>query len=178
MPLTCSVFIGVSLDGFIARENGDLEWLISRGEAAGDDLGFQKFIAGIDTIVTGRGTYEAGLGFETWPYEGLRVAVLSRELDADADPRITVYRDLDALLRGLADSGAEHVYVDGGQVIQTFLREGLIDDMTITTVPVLLGSGRPLFGPLNGDVSLVHRATQVFGASVVQTSYDVVRTAG
>ncbi|SDI34536.1 dihydrofolate reductase family protein [Nonomuraea jiangxiensis] len=174
-PFTCSVFIGTSLDGFIAREDGDLAWLTSRGEAAGGDLGYQKFADGIDTVVMGRGTYESGLAFDTWPHEGKHVAVLSTTLPDGADPRITVHRDLDRLLRALAERGATSVYVDGGQVIRAFLRAGLIDEMTITTVPVLLGTGLPLFGPVGGDVPLTHRSTQVFGAGVVQSTYTVER---
>ncbi|WP_188196334.1 dihydrofolate reductase family protein [Nonomuraea sp. SYSU D8015] len=100
------------------------------------------------------------------------MAVLSTTLEAGADPRVTVYRDLDHLVRGLAERGTESVYVDGGQVIRAVLRAGMIDQITITTVPVLLGTGLPLFGPVGGDVPLTHVATKVFGAGVVQ-SYRV-----
>jgi dihydrofolate reductase len=174
-PFTASVFIGTSLDGFIAREDGDLGWLTSRGEAAGDDLGYQDFIDGIDTVVMGRGTYEPALTYDPWPHEGKHVAVLSTTLEAGADPRVTVYRDLDQLIDGLAERGTKSVYVDGGQIIRMFLRAGLVGEITITTVPVLLGTGLPLFGPLGGDVPLVHRSTRVFGAGVVQSTYGVLR---
>ncbi|MEO3792410.1 dihydrofolate reductase family protein [Nonomuraea sp. B10E15] len=177
-PFTCSVFIGISLDGFIAREDGDLHWLTSRGEAAGGDLGYDAFIKDIDTVVMGRGTYEPGLTYDPWPHEDRHVAVLSSTLPEDADPRVTVHRDLDALLRHLTERGAKGVYVDGGQVIRAFLRAGLIDEMTLTTVPVLLGTGLPLFGPVGGDVPLVHVSTQVFGAGVVQSTYRVHRASG
>lgn len=170
-PFRSSVFIGTSLDGFIAREDGDLEWLVSRGEAAGGDLGYEEFISGIDAVVMGRGTYEAGLTFDPWPHEGKYVAVLSTTLEAGADPRVTVFHGLDQLVRGLAERGAKSVYVDGGQVIQAFMKAGMIDQITITTVPVLIGSGLPLFGPLGGDVPLTHVATKVFGAGVVQSTY-------
>ncbi|MBF8189050.1 dihydrofolate reductase [Nonomuraea sp. K274] len=169
----CSVFIGTSLDGFIARADGDLEWLTSRGEAAGGDLGYNAFIEGIDTVVMGRGTYEPALTYDSWPHDGLHVAVLSTTLEAGADPRVTVHRDLGELVTALEERGAKSVYVDGGQVIRTFLRAGMIDQITITTVPVLLGTGSPLFGPLGGDVPLAHRSTQVFGAGVVQSTYAV-----
>ncbi|MFC4012145.1 dihydrofolate reductase family protein [Nonomuraea purpurea] len=176
MTFTSSVFIGTSLDGFIARQDGDLHWLTSRGEAAGD-YGYDAFIAGIDAVVMGRGTYEPALGYDTWPHEGLHVAVLSTTLQAGADPRITVYRDLDRLLRGLEERGARSVYVDGGQVIRAFLRAGLIDEITITTVPVVLGTGVPLFGPVGGDIPLSHVRTKVLGAGVVQSTYKVERQA-
>ncbi|MFC5822496.1 dihydrofolate reductase family protein [Nonomuraea insulae] len=176
-PFKAAVFIGISLDGFIAREDGDLHWLTSRGEAAGDDLGYDAFIGGIDAVVMGRGTYEPGLTYDPWPHEGRHVAVLSTTLEDGADPRVSVYRDLDGLVRGLSERGAKSVYVDGGQVIRAFLRAGLIDEMTITTVPVLIGTGLPLFGPVGGDVPLAHLSTRVFGAGVVQSTYAVDRQA-
>ncbi|WP_406675119.1 dihydrofolate reductase family protein [Nonomuraea sp. N2-4H] len=99
--------------------------------------------------------------------------MLSTTLPLDADPRISVHRDLGDLLRALDERGAKSVYVDGGQVIRTFLRAGLIDALTITTVPVLIGSGVPLFGPLERDVPLRHVATRVLGAGVVQSTYAI-----
>ncbi|MEV0388830.1 dihydrofolate reductase family protein [Nonomuraea sp. NPDC050643] len=174
-PFRCSVFIGVSLDGFIARADGDLEWLTSRGAATGGDLGYREFSDGIDTVVMGRGTYEPGLTYDPWPHEGKHVAVLSTTLEAGNDPRVTVYRSMEELLRGLAERGTKSVYVDGGQVVRAFLRAGLIDELTITTVPVLLGEGLPLFGPVGGDVPLAHLSTRVFGAGVVQSTYAVER---
>ncbi|MDA0645996.1 dihydrofolate reductase family protein [Nonomuraea ferruginea] len=108
----------------MARLDGDLDWLVSRDEAAGGDLGYQEFTDGVDTVVMGRGTYETRLGFDPWPYEGMRVAVLSTTLEQDADPRVTVYRDLGSLVRGLAAHGTKSVYADGGQVIRTFMRAG------------------------------------------------------
>ncbi|UBU18617.1 dihydrofolate reductase family protein [Nonomuraea gerenzanensis] len=121
----------------------------------------------------GRGTYEAGLAFGPWPHEGLHCAVLSGSLPLGADPRVTVHRDLGGLLSALQERGTKSVYVDGGQVVRTFLREGLIDRVTVTTVPVLIGTGLPLFGPTGGDVPLEHLETEVFGAGVVQSTYAV-----
>jgi dihydrofolate reductase len=173
---TCHVFIGTSVDGFIARTNGDLEWLTSRGEAAGE-YGFQEFLDSIDTVAMGHITYGnwLSLGTEQWPFHGKHVAVLSSELDADDDPRIAVYRNLDQLLKSLVDRGAKSVYVDGGRVIRQFLDAGLIDDITITTVPVLIGSGIPFPGELGADISLIHQSTKVFGAGLVQSAYLVDR---
>ena len=175
-PFTCHVFIGTSLDGFIARTNGDLEWLTSRGEAAGE-YGFQEFIDSIDTVAMGHVTYGnwLDLGSDQWPFHGKHVAVLSARLDADDDPRITVYRNLDQLLKSLADRGAKSVYVDGGRVIRQFLQAGLIDTITITTVPVLIGSGIPFPGELEADIPLIHQSTKVFGAGLVQSAYAVDR---
>jgi len=173
---TCHVFIGTSLDGFIARTNRDLEWLTSRGQAAGD-YGFQAFLDRIDTVAMGRVTYGTwlDLGPEQWPFHGKQVAVLSTVLDADDDRRIAVHRNLDQLLKSLADRGAKSVYVDGGRVIRAFLGAGLIDDLTITTVPVLIGSGIPFPGELDADIPLIHQSTKVFGAGLVQSAYAVDR---
>ncbi|MFJ7158246.1 dihydrofolate reductase family protein [Streptomyces sp. NPDC101118] len=168
------VFIATSLDGFIARPDGDIEWLTGRGEQAGSsaDVGYDAFFAGIDTLVMGRGTYEKVLTFGFWPYEGKRVAVLSGTLVTE-DPNVTVHRTLDALLDALAADGARNVYVDGGRVIQTFLREGLVDELCLTTVPVLLGEGLPLFGATGRDIDLVHRESRVLGAGFVQHTYAI-----
>ncbi|MEU7003352.1 dihydrofolate reductase family protein [Nonomuraea sp. NPDC046570] len=165
------VQIGTSLDGFIARLDGDIDWLTERGAQAGD-TGYEAFMAGIDTLAMGRKTYEKVLTFGFWPFEGKRVAVLSTRLTTD-DPNVTVHRSLDELLAGLDAAGAENVYVDGGQLVQTFLREGLLDQLTITTVPVLLGSGIPLFGPLDHDIDLTLRETRTLGAGFVQTTYTL-----
>lgn len=166
-----AVTIGVSLDGFIARPDGDIEWLTSRGEAAGD-TGYEEFMAGIDTLAMGRGTYEKVLTFGFWPYEGKRVAVLSTTLTTD-DPRVTVHRSLEELLTALTDQGAKSVYVDGGRMVTTFLREGLLDELTITTAPVLLGSGLPLFGALDRDVELTLREVKALGGGFTQARYGV-----
>ncbi|MFI9630616.1 dihydrofolate reductase family protein [Streptomyces sp. NPDC052042] len=169
------VQIGTSLDGYIARPDGDIDWLNERGAQAGD-TGYETFMAGIDTLAMGRNTYEKILTFGFWPYEGKRVAVLSTRLTTD-DPNITVHRSLDALLDHLQTAGAENVYVDGGQLIQTFLRRGLLDQLTLTNVPVLLGSGIPLFGPLDHDIDLTLRETRALGAGFVQTTYTVTTAA-
>ncbi|WTW92468.1 dihydrofolate reductase family protein [Streptomycetaceae bacterium NBC_01309] len=176
LPFASSVFIATSLDGFIARPDGDIEWLTSRGEKAGD-LGYDDFIAGVDTVVMGRATYEKLLTFgaDIWPFAALHVAVLSTVLADDADSRITVYRGIDDLVTGLAARGTKHVYVDGGQVIQSFMRAGMIDRLIVTTLPVLIGSGLPLFGALDNDVDLVLEENKTFDSGFVARTYSVVR---
>jgi dihydrofolate reductase len=164
-------FLGLSLDGFIARPDGDLAWLEKRGEEAGD-TGYDAFIAGIDTLVMGRDTYEKVLTFGFWPYEGRRVEVLSTSLHTD-DPRITVHRDFAALVAALTARGARNVYADGGKVVQTFLRAGLLDRLTLTHAPVLIGRGIPLFGDLAHDVELTRIDTQPLGAGFVQSTYEI-----
>ncbi|MEV7612451.1 dihydrofolate reductase family protein [Streptomyces sp. NPDC089799] len=167
--------LGVSLDGYIARPDGDIDWLTERGAEAGD-TGFEEFMAGIDTLAMGRNTYEKVLTFGFWPYEGKHVAVLSTTLEAD-DPRISVHRSLPELLAALTERGAENVYVDGGVTVQTFLREDLLDELTLTTVPVLIGSGLPLFGELDRDVDLTLRSARTLGAGFTQATYAVTHRA-
>lgn len=174
MSFHAAVFIAVSLDGYIARPDGSIDWLTERGEHAGD-TGYDEFMASIDTVVVGRNTYEMALGFGAWPYDGKQVEVLSTSLDPDADERIIVHRTLEALVETLNDRGARRVYTDGGRVIQTFLRAGLLDELTITTAPVILGTGIPLFGPLTADIPLTHNATRTLKAGFTQSDYTIQR---
>jgi dihydrofolate reductase len=169
-----AVFIATSLDGYIARPDGSIDWLTERGERAGD-TGYDQFMSSVDTVVLGRNTYEKALTFGLWPYEGKQVEVLSTTLDPDADERIIVHRTLDALIETLNDRGAKRVYADGGRVIQTFLRAGLLNELTITTVPVLLGSGIRLFGDLDTDIPLTHNATRTLKAGFTQSDYTIHR---
>jgi dihydrofolate reductase len=176
MP-TGHVFIATSLDGFIAREDGGIDWLLSR-DAADEDHGYDAFIAEIDAIVMGRGSFAMVATFDAWPYTR-PVHVLSASLTEDDVPaalrgKVHLARDTaEGLFDRLGRDGVGRVYVDGGTVIQSFLRAGLIEDLIITQVPVLLGSGRPLFGPVGGDVALTHRSTRAFPSGLVQSHYAV-----
>ncbi|WP_460660624.1 dihydrofolate reductase family protein [Kribbella swartbergensis] len=172
MSFHAAVFIATSLDGYIARPDGSIDWLTERAEQAGA-TGYDEFMASVDTVVLGRNTYETALTFDFWPYEGKHVEVLSTTLDPDADERIIVHRTLDALIETLNDRGAKRVYTDGGQVIQTFLRAGLLNELTITTAPVLLGAGIPLFGPLDHEITLTHNATRTLKAGFTQSDYTI-----
>ncbi|HEX2857812.1 MAG TPA: dihydrofolate reductase family protein [Propionibacteriaceae bacterium] len=181
---TGHVFVGASLDGFIARPDGDLGWLTDpppepTHAAVVSDLpvrGFDAFLAGIDHVVMGRGTYEKVLTFGFWPYAPRPVIVLSTALDTD-DERITIARSLDEALRLLEQDSAAHVYVDGGQVIQTFLRADLIDEIDVAWAPVLIGSGLPLFGALGREVRLSLTASSADEGGMVHASYRVHRPA-
>ncbi|MGH7180716.1 MAG: dihydrofolate reductase family protein, partial [Nitrospiraceae bacterium] len=116
--LECSVFVGVSLDGFIARRNGDLDWLMGGGE--GGEHGYNEFIADIDAIVMGRRTFEKVLTFDKWYYGTKRVVVLSKHsLDLSVAQARGGVVELMAgspaeVVSKLAASGAHHLYVDGG----------------------------------------------------------------
>ena len=175
-----SVYIATSLDGFIARENGDLDWLPgSDGQSDGEDYGYQKFMDSVDILVIGRNTYDMVLSFGEWPYEKKRVIVLSsREIEIPAHLADTVNAWSSSpteLINKLRGTGAQHIYVDGGKTIQGFLHAGLIDEMIITKIPVLLGSGIPLFGALDHDQKLHHIQTSSFPSGFVQSKYETLR---
>jgi dihydrofolate reductase len=129
----------------------------------------------VDHIVTGRGTYEKVLTFDAWPYAGKQVVVLSTTLDPDVDPRITVTRDVAQTVQLLGERGARGVYVDGGLVIQEFFRLDLIDEITLTRAPVLLGRGIPLFGSLAADIRLTHTGTSTGDSGMTSSHYLVDR---
>jgi len=173
--VTGHVFIAASLDGYIARADGDIEWLLARDDPS-EDHGYNDFIKDKDVIVMGRGSYEKVVTFDTWPYE-LPVLVLSRQLAGTPVPgplqgkvRFAALSPREAMAE-LAQQGVRRAYIDGGQLVQSFLREGLIADMVITTVPVLIGAGRPLFGALPEDRSLTLVASRSFPSGLVQSSY-------
>lgn len=174
--MTAAVFVGTSVDGFIARRNDDLDFL---PEGGGEAHGYDEFIAGIDAIVMGRKTYEKVLTFGAWPYAGKRVVVLSgAHIDTSAVPGEAVEwtsEEPAEIVARLAATGASNLYVDGGVTIQRFLRAGLIDRLIVTRVPVLIGDGIPLFGSLPHDVHLHHVATRSFGSGMVQSEYAVIR---
>ena len=168
-----SVFIATSLDGFIARGNDDLDWLPADG---GEEHGYEAFMASVDALVIGRRTYEKVLTFDTWPYGEKPVFVLSTH-ELPAPPKGAVMERLAGepagILASLEARGVRHVYVDGGVTIQRFLAAGLIQRLTITQIPVLLGGGIPLFGELEADIHLHHIATRQYTSGLVQSEYVV-----
>jgi len=173
-----SVFVGTSLDGFLARRNGDFDFLPPGG---GEPHGYDEFIASVDTIVMGRNTFEVVLKLGDWPYGGKRVVVLSsRPVDLSL-VRGGVVEQMAGppaqIVAQLAAKGARHVYVDGGITVQGFLRAGLIQRLIITRVPVLIGDGLPLFGPLPQDVQLRHVQTRQFASGLVTSEYQLIQPA-
>ena len=172
--MKASVFIATSLDGFIARADGALDWLPAGG---GEPHGYDEFIATVDAIVIGRKTFETVLGFDQWPYGTTPVVVLSSHpaaLTAPAGARCDFMRgDPPEIVARLKARGMKHLYVDGGMTIQRFLEAGLIQRMIITRIPVLLGCGIPLFGALSHDIRLDHVTTRSFSSGMVQSEYLV-----
>lgn len=172
---TAHVFIATSLDGFIARPDGGIDWLLQRDDPT-EDHGYLTFIADKDCIVMGRGSYEKALTFDPWPYD-LPVLVLSKQLAATPVP-VALKGKLSFssqtpkdVLTTLAGQGVHKVYVDGGQLVQSFLLDGLITDMTVTTVPVLIGAGRSLFGPVSQDIDMTLLSSRSFPSGLVQSTY-------
>ena len=147
-----SVFIATSLDGFIARPDGGLDWLGDPPEDGAEDYGHKKFMDTVDVLVMGRNTYEKVLTFSEWPYGSEPVVVLSHH-PLQIPESITEFVETMScspveLVSLLSERGAKHLYVDGGKTIQSFLEAGLIQRLIITRIPVLIGGGIPLFGPL------------------------------
>ena len=176
--MKATVFIAASVDGFIARTDGAIDWLPSGDNAdGGEDYGYQAFFDSVDALVMGRNTYELARTFGTWPYGDKPVVVLSTD-----DPAIPSELGKVESMSGapmeivsrLHRRGFRHLYIDGGKTIQGFLAAGLIQRMIITRIPVLIGTGIPLFGPLAADVRLEHVATRHYLSGLVQTEYGVL----
>lgn len=168
-----SVFVGTSVDGYIARLDGGLDWLPSGG---GEPHGYDEFMASVDALVIGRKTYDTVLAFPDWPYGTKPIFVLSMSALAPWPPGAVVEHmsgEPVEIAEKLADRGFQHLYIDGGVTIQRFLAAGLIQRLIVTRVPVLLGSGIPLFGPLGHDVLLRHVATRQFASGLVQSEYAI-----
>jgi dihydrofolate reductase len=174
-----AVFIATSIDGFIARPDGAIDWLLQAQAAApaGEDFGYAGFMAGIDALLMGRKSFETVLGFDPWPYAGTPVHVMTRQagytLPAGLPGLVQLWHDEPArVLAALAAAGVRRVYLDGGELIQAFLREGLVDELTVTKVPVLIGQGRPLWGGgLPADQRWQLGAVQHWPCGFVQTRY-------
>lgn len=184
MTIKCSVYIATSVDGFIAKPDGDIEWLHNPAYAgvpiAG--LSYDDFTATVDALVMGRNTFEKVLTFASWPYAETAVIVLSsRELHIPPALQGNVRHESGSpteLVNKLAQEGFKHLYIDGGITIQRFLQAGLINEITITRIPVLLGDGIPLFGSFGAaelPLQLIAAASSENG--FVQVTYQVTSSA-
>ncbi len=177
----CSVFIASSLDGYIARADGSLDWL-SIVEREGEDYGYREFLGAVDALVMGRKTYDTVLGFDEWPFAGKRCIVLThaRPTSPRADEEFASGAPA-ALLEQLGRQGVRRVYVDGGAVIRQFLAAGLVDDLTLSVIPVLLGGGIRLFDTdprcRAPAASLRLSSARNFESGLVQLRYEIAGTA-
>lgn len=170
-------YIGTSLDGFIARKDGEIDWLI-QFDSEEINQSYTEFSKGIDAIIMGRGTFEKVLTFPSWFYQQ-KVFVLSSQIKQIPD---TLKEKVSILsmqpkeaLDYLSGNGYTNIYVDGGKVIQSFLKENLLDELIITRVPVLIGNGIPLFGDLNKDIAFKHIKTDLFSNGLVKSHYKRIQ---
>jgi dihydrofolate reductase len=170
----CSVFIATSLDGFIARLDGGIDWL-SIVERPGEDYGYRAFFDTIDAVVVGRSTWEVARGFSPWPYEGKRVVVFTRRALDAAHGEEAHAGTPDELVDRLSREGLQRAYVDGGAVIRQFLAAGLVDDLTISVVPIVLGGGLPLFDAIGRELRLDLVQSRAFESGLVRSEYGVRR---
>ncbi len=171
--MKASVFVGTSLDGYLARPDDTFDFLFAGG---GEPHGFDEFMATVDALVMGRNTFDTVLPMTPWPYGAKPVFVLSTRPLPPTPSTVAVERlsgEPAEIVAMLAERGIRHIYVDGGITIQRFLRAGLIDHITVTSVPVLIGTGIPLFGPVDRDITLRHLSTRHFPDGLVQSEYAV-----
>ena len=181
--MKASVYVATSLDGFIARRDGSIDWLDEANGAVpeGEDCGFAAFMDSVDVLIMGRRTYEQVLSFGQWPYGQTPVVVLSHS-PITVPPYLAATVSFcsespRALLDRLAEEGAKHVYIDGGTTIHGFLQESAIDAITITSVPVVIGDGIPLFARMDKAIKLTHVNTTVYDFGFVQSTYRLNRDA-
>lgn len=184
--MKCSVFIATSADGFIATNDGGIDWLHTSGNTEVDlgdqaDMGMSKFMDSVDCLIMGRGCMEAISAFDLtpdqWPYRDARVIVLSRTLNEPPEnlkDKVEMYSgDIQELVSNLEDEGYSRAYIDGGKTIQSFLDLQLINDLTLTRVPVILGEGIPLFGKTKRPIKLESASAITFPNDFVQLRYAV-----
>lgn len=178
--LKVSVFIATSVDGFIARPDGDVAWL-DEGEPLpdGDDAGYGELFNAVDALVMGRGSFEKVLEFTPWLYGEKPVIILSKTL-TEVPSQLPDVVSIDpaeprAFVQNCLAHGYKHIYLDGGQVVRSFLREGLVDEMTITTIPILIGEGIPLFGRTGQDIRLKLKENHSWENGFLQATYEIIK---
>ena len=177
MTVKISVYIATSADGFIARKNGDIDWL-PPGSESGEDYGYAEFMSAIDHIVMGRNSFEKVITFGAWPYDKKVIVLTSRDLTLPpslADKVEPLHLSPRELIQEMDIRSAKGIYLDGGVTIQRFLREGLVDEMTITTIPVLIGEGLPLFSATGKDIKLELINSTAFRNGFVQNKYKIYK---
>ena len=172
--MTTYVYIATSLDGYIADKNGNIEWLNEIPNPENSDLGFVEFMNKIDAVVMGRNTFTKVQSFGLWPYHKpvyVSSSSLTQLPEEFADKAQIINLKPLAIIENLNKDGMTNLYIDGGALIQSFLREDLIDELIITSIPVLLGDGIPLFGKLRNSLKFSHQNTEILLNSLVQSHY-------
>lgn len=168
-----SVYIALSIDGYIARKDDSLDWM-DRVGGFDEDYGFKNMLSGIDTLIIGRKTYEVASTVPD-PYPGKRVIVLSNSLTFVKNG-MEIYRgDLAELIEKLHREGCKHVWVDGGSTISQFLTLQLVDEMTLSVIPVVLGDGLPLFHTIGKEIPCRLTSSQSYESGLVQMRYEILK---
>lgn len=170
--MTVTLFIATSLDGYIAGPDDDLSWLFTDA-----DYGFSNFFAGVDTLIMGRGTYDVVRTMGPWPYAGKRTIVVSRTPSTTVEtPETELYSgDLPGLIDRLGSEGRLNVWlVGGGELVRSFLEQELLDRITVSLHPILLGKGVPLFPGGFRRTMLLLEDTRSFEGGLVQLNYHVM----
>lgn len=168
-----SIYIATSIDGYIARKDGSLDWL-DRVGGFDEDYGFQKLLGSIDALIIGRKTYEVATTVSD-PYPGKRVVVLSNSLNAVREDMELYRGDLAELLTKLHKDGIRHIWIDGGATISQFLSSRMVDMMTLSIIPVILGSGIPLFNVIDKEIPCRVISSQAYPSGLVQLRYEIVQ---
>lgn len=184
--MKCSVYIATSADGYIATPQGRVDWLHTAGNQDADmssnpDMGFLDYITSVDCMIMGRKCMEVISSFnltpEQWPYGKIKIYVLSHSMDKPPEnlrDKVEMYSgDIPALINQLNANGYKHAYIDGGTTITSFINMKLINEMTITKAPIILGEGIPLFGQINNTVKLVNAQANAFPNDFIQVKYNV-----
>lgn len=169
------LFITSSLDGYIARSDGAVDWLFTD-----QDYGYTEFLAQVDTVIMGRTTYEQVLGFGEYPYTSKRGIVISQTRSGQRDQHVEfVGSDLRTFVEALRQAEGQDIWLVGGAtVIDWFLRQGLIDELLLFVHPLLLGEGIPLFQrDATLATPLILKQTQTFSSGMVQLAYDLGKPA-
>lgn len=167
-----SIYIATSIDGYIARNNGNLDWL-QYGHSGEEDYGFKDFINSVDGLILGRNTYQVVSEFEEWPYKEKRVIVLSKTLKDVRQEAELFCGDLTELLVQLHSENIKHIWVDGGITASKFLEAGLVDELTISIIAMILGSGIPLFSVMNKEHQCHLADSKAYPSGLVQLKYKI-----
>jgi len=165
-----SIYIACSIDGYIARTDGNIDWL-NYGHSGDEDYGFYSFLDSIDATIMGRGTYEVASTVEDWPYKGKRVIVLSNTLTSVRSDAELFSGELTDLVTKLHDEKIQHIWVDGGKTVSQFLEKGLVDEMTLSIIAMILGDGIPLFSKINREYPCKLISTKPCPSGLVQLKY-------
>jgi dihydrofolate reductase len=166
----CAVFVATSIDGFIALPDGSVRWL-DAVQLDGEDYGFGAFFGTIDTLLMGRLTWETVQRLDAWPYAGKRVVVLTHRPAEGTHGESFRAGEPAALLAALYAEGARRVYVDGGAVISQLVREGLVDELTLSIIPLVLGDGIRLFQGALPRRALRLASSHAYPSGLVQLRY-------